>query len=364
MAWDLRENPAMHLSFKLPGGYGLLLRRPSYSTDGLMEDAHLGKIQSLQALSSRSSTDKFTDEIATLDEQGGLCLWIVLELERGLVAGSEADLCLGIGSKVKIFKNFSMDLSQGSLMRCLDMEFRPGNTNDMILATGTGHVMHIAKHGKASPCEYQGPGGGCDALTVHFSPFLPAYFLAAYGNGTVSLYHEDSPVSIYSWADFSSHQIVEAMWLPSKPQVFVVYNIEREIFVFNLLQDPHSPVSIAQLHAKSTAQQAALCKVRASPRGVGHSFMATAFTNGLVNIHTLSGIYSDSPISDVHRMQAFLEGREYRESEYMEEERDLHEEDPLQLEAEFNPYGADEIFGDMFGVVGSNSRKAKTGRRA
>lgn len=94
----------MHITCKMAGGYGVVLRRPSYSTDGLMEDAHVGQIQCVQALSSsastRSSAEKTTDQLATLDEQGGLCLWMVLELERADVGGSEADLCLGIGSKV------------------------------------------------------------------------------------------------------------------------------------------------------------------------------------------------------------------------------------------------------------------------
>eukprot|EP00656_Telonema_subtile_P018762 TRINITY_DN2017_c0_g1_i1.p1 TRINITY_DN2017_c0_g1~~TRINITY_DN2017_c0_g1_i1.p1 ORF type:complete len:496 (-),score=57.03 TRINITY_DN2017_c0_g1_i1:147-1634(-) len=366
VAWDLRESPALHITCKMPGGYGLVLRRPSYSTDGLMDDAHIGQIQCLQAIAvssgTRSAADRTSDQLATLDEQGGLCVWMVIELERSDVAGSEADLCLGIGSKVKIVKSFSLDLSQGSLMRTLDLDFRPGNMNDVILATGSGHILHTVRHGrKASPSEYEGPGG-CDALSVQFSPFLPAYFLAAYSNGVVSLYHQDNPVCIRSWVGFSTHPIKEALWLPSKPSVFLVYNTEGQVFVFNLLKDLNYPVSTAQMHAKGSAHPALLSKVRISPRGVGHPFMATSYSNGGVNIHTLSGIYAESAGSDAHRMQALLEGREYIETEYLDSL--TTESGPSQEEAELGMYDGDDLLGDMFGVVGVNARKAKAGRRA
>lgn len=366
VAWDLRESPAMHITCKMPGGYGLVLRRPSYSTDGLLDDAHIGQIRCLQTIATgsgvRSAGDRTLDQLATLDEQGGLCVWMVIELERADVAGSESDLCLGIGSKVKIVKNFSLDLSQGSLLRTLDLDFRPGNMNDVIVATGSGHILHNVRHGrKASPLEYEGPGA-CDACSVQFSPFLHPYFLAAYANGTVSLYHQDNPVCIRSWTGFSLHPIKEALWLPSKPSVFLVSNIEGQVFVFNLLKDPNYPVSIAQMDAKGTTHRASLSKVQVSPRGVGHPFMATSYSNGCVNIHTLSGIYAESAGSDTHRLQALLEGREYKESEYLESL--AAESHQIQQEPELDLYAGDDLLGDMFGVVGANSRKAKAGRRA
>lgn len=90
--------------------------------------------------------------------------------------------------------------------------------------------------------------------------------------------------------------------------------------------------------------------------------MATSFSDGSINVHTLSGIYSESSVSDMHRMEAFLEGKEYKESEYATALAEKQNQPVAEVGIE--SYPTDELFGDMFGLVGSNARKAKTGRRA
>lgn len=171
------------------------------------------------------------------------------------------DQCSLDDCQVKILKNFSMDLNQGSFVRTFSMAFRPGNMNDVIVGTGNGQIIHCVRHGRrASPSHYQGPQGS-SALSVQFSPHLPSYFLASYSSGLVSLYHQDNPEPVLSWDHFSSHPIVEAFWLPSMPQVFLVYNIHGTVFVFNLLKDPLFPVTTAQLDPKGSMQVASLCKV-------------------------------------------------------------------------------------------------------
>ena len=113
------------------------------------------------------------------------------------------------------------------------------------MAAGDGSILHTVRHGRqAAPAEYVGPGR-CDALSVQFSPHLPDYFLAAYSNGTVMLYHQENPIAIRSWGGFSQHQIIAAFWMPSQPQIFLVYNTQGQTFVFNLLKDVNFPVSVA-----------------------------------------------------------------------------------------------------------------------
>merc|ERR1711865_537812 len=134
-----------------------------------------------------------------------------MQLNRGDTAGSEADLCLGVGSRIKVIKNFSIDLSAHS--RALDFEFRPGNSNHVVVGTGSGRVVHTVRHGrKASPAEYEG-SGVCDVLSVQFSPFLSEYLLASFSSGEVSLYHQANPVPLKSWKGFSTHPLVGAKWL-------------------------------------------------------------------------------------------------------------------------------------------------------
>jgi len=370
IVWDLQEEPEMHISCKVPGGNPITLRRPSYSTDGMMDEGHLGPVCKLQAVAtgSNNASDQTSEQLATLDQMGGLCVWMVMRLNRGDVAGSEADLCLGIGSRVKVLKSFSLDLSAHS--RALDFEFRPGNSNHVVVGTGVGKVVHTVRHGrKAAPAEYEG-SGVCDVLTVQFSPFLPEYLLAAFSSGDVSLYHQENPLPVHSWKGFSQSPLVGAFWLPSQPQAFLVHNQAGEVFVFDLVKDSSFPVSTSKFEAKGSAFEAAMTKVAVSCAGVGHPYMATAFSSGSVSVHTLSGMYSSSSISDKHRMLAMLEGRKYVESMYDEpvKERDHRQE----LEAFENDNfdvlesmgGMGGGMGDMFGVVATTGRKAKSGRRA
>ena len=56
VAWDLREPESMHRSKNVPNlkAGRAVLRRPTYSTDGLLEEAHTGTICSMEAPSPRA----------------------------------------------------------------------------------------------------------------------------------------------------------------------------------------------------------------------------------------------------------------------------------------------------------------------
>ena len=45
-------------------------------------------------------------QLATLEERGVVMVWTILKLKRGNLAGSETDLGLGIGGRVKLVRNF------------------------------------------------------------------------------------------------------------------------------------------------------------------------------------------------------------------------------------------------------------------
>jgi len=380
VGWDLREPAAMHVSHKMENQDVLVLRRPTYSTDGLSTDGlfeeHTGPICSLQAIASPTESDDVSFQLAVLDENGGLSIWTVVELGSRDLAGSLQDFCLGVGGKVKLMKSAYIDLSVSNpgrqlWTRTLSIQFRPGDHNHAHVGTGHGHILHVVRHGTASyPLQYESYYNDiCDVQSVQYSPFLSDYFLTAANDGTVCLYHEDSTKPMHAWAGFTKERLLCAIWSPSQPQVFFAYTAEGSIYVWDMLTNSDEPVHTQKLAAGSMSnsynetEDTTLVKVSFSARGVGHPFMVTAYANGYVGIHTLSGAYSNSTVNDARRLRAFLTGVSC----------DSLPEDPVPIMTskeepdESDPFDEAFGFGDMFADMAApakDGRRAQAGRRA
>jgi len=225
VAWDLREPASMHITQRLDGGEPVVLRRPTYSTDGLLEDAHSGSICSIEAIAPTSDSDDISFQLAMLDENGGLSIWNVVELSSRDMAGSLKDFCLGVGAKVKLMKSAFMDTSTSGPMRSLTIQFRPNDSNHALIGTGHGYTLHTVRHGAASyPTQYETYYGDvCDVNAIQYSPFLAQYFLTSSNDGTVCLYHENSARPLHSWTEFAKNPLLGVVWSPSQPHVFFAY---------------------------------------------------------------------------------------------------------------------------------------------
>jgi len=380
VAWDLREPASMHITQQVPGGDKVVLRRPTYSTDGLLEDEHSGAIVSLEAITtSTDNTDEVSFQLAMLDENGGLSIWNVVELSSRDYGGSLQDLSLGVGGKVKLLKSAFFNISKSGPVRALTINFRPGDPNHALIGTGLGYTQHLVRHGAAAhPYQYDSYYGDVtDVMTIEYSPFLPQYILSASNDGSVCLHHEASGRPLHAWAEFTQCKLLGAVWSPSQPHVFFAYTSQGEVYCWDLLKDAMEPCHMQRLDAKSmstsysTTEDTSMVKVAFSARGVGHPYMATSYKNGCVSVHTLSGVYSDSTVNDVRKMRAFLEGVELADLP-VSPEPVSNEDKHAKLQAEVDDFDAgfdfgmsDNIFGDGGGMGGIGGPvKAKSGRRA
>lgn len=127
VAWDLREPSSMHFASRISAGdSNVILRSPTFSTAGVLkkDESHLSPVVSLLPLvmpgdSARASGGSnmmsgdmlgLSFQLASLEENAVIYLWVVVELERANSAGSESDLGLSPGGKIKLIRSSSISL--------------------------------------------------------------------------------------------------------------------------------------------------------------------------------------------------------------------------------------------------------------
>jgi hypothetical protein len=211
IVWDLREPKVMHCSQAsqdagVPDG----VRAPTYCTDGLHDgglgiNAHNSPVQWVQVQGARSGgSEKGSFPMASLDETGNLMMWAAIEIYMSDPAGSEADLQLGIGGRVKLVKGacitMSMLLRGVSMSAAENRENRRGGNQDQdelgvtrpATSAGIGDAAASSsltssrrgKQGRAGGGD-GGGGPGQGARTACFFPGEHNNFLVGTDSGVV-----------------------------------------------------------------------------------------------------------------------------------------------------------------------------------
>ncbi|XP_020612884.1 WD repeat-containing protein 60-like, partial [Orbicella faveolata] len=199
VAWDLRESSMMpsfsRVSF---GDSEIILRPPTFSTAGVLkkDESHLSPVVSLlpivmpgdrhmlQEISAATSFDLFITihntyeimlydmlglsfQLASLEENAAIYLWVVVELDRANTAGSESDLGLSPGGKIKLIKSSSIslqspyrDFRSKMSLQALIMRFLPHDPNHIYVGTDGGYVLHCERHGSRAPPKAHRPAIG------------------------------------------------------------------------------------------------------------------------------------------------------------------------------------------------------------
>ena len=280
--WDLREHPTLHRAS--PFG-GPPLRHASYSTDGHFaikgeagnHRAAVTRIRFLPqggkggggvgdmggSLGVLTAMGGSGFEVLTMDAEGTVMTWRCVEVRDASLAGSEVDLGLAIGSRVKLHRTDCAE--QAVVCEGFDAEPLPDDADEYVLALSGGRVQRVRRFGpQPSPSSYlplpriaraeagttDGEGdveGVDDATCIAFHPVFPSFFLAGYGSGLVALYSVESSVAVQLWFPSSSSPIVALHWSPSSASTFVAASRAGELRVFALLKDPNAPSFTAKL---------------------------------------------------------------------------------------------------------------------
>ncbi|XP_037746990.1 cytoplasmic dynein 2 intermediate chain 1 isoform X7 [Chelonia mydas] len=211
----------------------------------------------LSHLSSQEEMSGLSFQIASMDENGTLNLWVAVELQKVDLAGSQSDLGLIPGGKVKLVHSSTVQLNSSLFPKdilclrtpqTLNIKFLPSNPNHFIVGTDIGVVSHGARHDLRVPPKLfkpqQGGPRSIRANAVDFSPFGKPIFLVGCSDGSIRLHQMTSEHPLIQWNDSTNGQPVIALqWALTRPAVFFVLDASSCVYIWDLLENDLCPVA-------------------------------------------------------------------------------------------------------------------------
>ncbi|XP_030352017.1 WD repeat-containing protein 60 [Strigops habroptila] len=271
LVWDLREDSRMHPHIMI-NETDWTFRVPTFSTDGILNSVnHTSSILTVEPVSTSLCTDhnyglsslSYQDEmsgppfqIASMDENGILNIWVVVELQKVDLAGSQTDLGLVPGGKVKLVHSSSMDLNNSlfpkdvrqRMPQALTIKFLSSNPNNFIVGTNIGLVGHGTRHDlKVFPKLFKPKESGLRSISINaidFFPFGKPLFLVGCSDGSIRLHQMTSEYPLMQWNDSTNGQpIIALQWALTRPAVFFVLDASSNIYIWDLLENDLLPVA-------------------------------------------------------------------------------------------------------------------------
>ncbi|XP_044149969.1 cytoplasmic dynein 2 intermediate chain 1 isoform X2 [Bufo gargarizans] len=270
LVWDLREDFSMHQTMGIEDT-NWTFRSATFSTDAIFtEVSHTHPVKAVEpvpsletkdhGISSLSSSEEMSGlsfQVASLDESGHLILWVVVELRKADLAGSQSDLGLIPGGKVKLVHSSSILLSdkffhKGVLMlgspQTLNIKFLPRDFNHFVIGTDIGLVTHGTQYGLIEPpMQYTSLHDKLrpsQVTAIDFSPFGAAAFLAGCSDGSIRLHTMSTEFPAMQWNDSTNGQSVTALqWSFTRPTVFFVLDAASSIYIWDLSQNDLHPIA-------------------------------------------------------------------------------------------------------------------------
>ncbi|KAM9775563.1 cytoplasmic dynein 2 intermediate chain 1 isoform 1-T1 [Syngnathus typhle] len=301
--WDLREPDGDHQRLKV-GGDEWTFRRPTFSTDAVAS-AHSLPVTSVEVVATDARVVLLASEeellglsfrLASLDESGLLNLWVVVQLPKGNEAGSQTDLGLRPGGKVKLLHSSACVTADGASAshvdktgppQCLHLKFLPTDPSHFFIGTNLGLVSHGTTQGlKALPKRYTSQESATrlvDVSAVHFSPFRPNLFLVGCGDGSVRLHEVSRDKPVDEWTDGTAGEAVLSLqWSQTRPAVFWVLDAASRLHIWDLLKSDKAPVVTERLDADRLTAMAAFGDPGQQNM---YSGIATAHHSGKIEMH-------------------------------------------------------------------------------
>ncbi|KAM6338757.1 cytoplasmic dynein 2 intermediate chain 1 [Podargus strigoides] len=270
LVWDLQEDSRMHPRMMI-NETDWTFRVPTFSTDGILNSVnHTSPILTVEPVSTSLYTDQnyglsslnYQEEmsgspfqIASMDENGILNMWVVVELQKVDLAGSQTDLGLIPGGKVKLVHSSTMELNNSlfpkdvrqRMPQTLTIKFLSSNPNHFIVGTNIGLVGHGTRHGlKVFPKLFRPRESGLRSISINaidFFPFGKPLFLVGCSDGSIRLHQMTSEYPLMQWNDSTNGQpIIALQWALTRPAVFFVLDASSNIYIWDLLENDLLPV--------------------------------------------------------------------------------------------------------------------------
>ncbi|XP_054751026.2 cytoplasmic dynein 2 intermediate chain 1-like isoform X1 [Lytechinus pictus] len=330
--WDLREPPSMHQKCEFGWGH-IMVRVPTYSTEaGCPEESHHSRVVAMQPIVSSDDAQKatsksnlnddsvgFSFQLATVDEKGTISFWVVIEIDKPDDAGSESDLGLVPGGRVKLIKSSSIqlqiptrELGPTYQLKVTDLQLLPSNPNHFFVATDAGFISHGARNTERVSPKYflTNDGVPVGVKCIDFSPFNLPCFLAANGDGSIQLFSSERGTPLVSWPNSTQGMsIVAISWSRSRPSVFFVMDIASKVYVWELLENDSGPVKTEQFTRGRLSALALANDHAATGWGVAGRKPEMIITDnmGSLDVHVLNSRFSSAIGSELDAFSDLLQ---------------------------------------------------------
>nr|XP_032662227.1 WD repeat-containing protein 60 isoform X3 [Chelonoidis abingdonii] len=333
VVWDLREDSRMHHCVKL-NGTDWIFRSPTFSTDGILSSLNhtypvlaiepvstsVYKEQNygLSHLSSQEEMSGLSFQIASMDENGTLNLWVAVELQKVDLAGSQSDLGLIPGGKVKLVHSSTVQLNSSLFPKdilclrkpqTLNIKFLPSNPNHFIVGTDIGVVSHGARHDLRVPPKLfkpqQGGPRSIRANAVDFSPFGKPIFLVGCSDGSIRLHQMTSEHPLIQWNDSTNGQPVIALqWALTRPAVFFALDASSTVYIWDLLENDLCPVAKQIIQSDKVMTMVVLGEPEKTNGLLG---IALAKQSGIIDIQYVKKRWALPQSEESEKLQLLLE---------------------------------------------------------
>ncbi|XP_065920672.1 cytoplasmic dynein 2 intermediate chain 1-like isoform X2 [Dysidea avara] len=331
--WDLREPVSMHTHqvIQQSAKYSWTPRVPTFITAGL-SSYHSVPICSISPLSVQedqlrySSKSPVTEDnqglsfqVATLDHSGRLNIWVIVEVNNPDPSGSEGDLGLAPGGRVKLVRTAtvlaSSFLPRSSTIDDRDvlftaMAFHPHNANHCYIGCDEGAVLHTIRYGKRSiPSQYTSELGNITKVTsISFSPWQTDHFLVGCLDGSIRLHHIHREKPLLCWTQSTQGAAVQWLhWSNHRPAVFMVVDDTSRLWVWDLLTFDSGPVMESNVCGGMTGSKSTLMYCSLSHNATGWKpRLVISYSDGSCEIHYLNQYLSKQQENEEQRFADLL----------------------------------------------------------
>ncbi|XP_010128256.1 PREDICTED: WD repeat-containing protein 60, partial [Chlamydotis macqueenii] len=196
---------------------------------------------------------------------------VVVELQKVDLAGSQTDLGLIPGGKVKLVHSSTMELNNSlfpkdvrqRMPQMLTIKFLSSDPNHFIVGTNIGLVGHGTRHDlKVYPKLFRPQESGLRSISISaidFFPFGKPLFLVGCSDGSIRLHQMTSEYPLMQWNDSTNGQPVVALqWALTRPAVFFVLDASSNIYIWDLLENDLLPVAKQTITSENVVTMALL----------------------------------------------------------------------------------------------------------
>ena len=312
--WDLNESDSMHKSYQLNNKH-FVGRLPTYSTSSIqVAESHNSKITSIQAIRfDQEQLQMSSYQIASLDEHGVIVIWVVLPVLDTSFSGSQTDLGLRPGGKIKLVKSASINTNFPQNSPDLFPELRTyafqqsySDSNLYYVATDKGAVLKASRTQSLSHPNYYAEENAVPSIvgSIDFNKFNWKYFLSGSSDGSISLYAVGRSTPLVVWDRSTRGRPIRSVrWSHYSSTIFYVMDSANKFYLWDLSVRDSTPLVIETYDQKGLLS---FTELLPSAGGQSSPVIILGFKDGSIAAHHVKEEAMNNKIDNVTKLQGYL----------------------------------------------------------